>query len=433
MNKSAYRKMISFVLILSLVLLTAACGTGNKGNVADSSSPGADASAGKKVELTFWNGFTGPDRPAYEDLVKQFNEAHPNIEVKMDITPWDTLLTKLPTSWTTGEGPDIAAFTTSLIPKYARSNLILPVDELFDGELKEEMFPQGLTEVLKYDGKWYGAPANFATLMMYYNKDLFESAGLDPDKPPATWEEWLDAIVKTTKTSGSDKQYGLVLADHATIPMWPILVWGNGGDFVSEGQSKLLDPKTIEAFEIWTDLVNNKGISPTGLTGAEADKLFESGKAAMEMNGPWMTAGYTAAGLNYDVAPIPVGPGGPVTLADSVALVAGKNTKHKAEILTFMKFWNSREAQEYLSLNSGFPPTRSDMLDSEKLKENAFVLKFAAASPTARFYLAGLENYSKLNDDIIVPAIQHMTINKKGVEETLENADKGLSELLSEE
>ena len=433
MKTNTYRKIAAFLLILTLAFMTAACGggSGDKGNAASPSGTASGAAGGEKVELTFWNGFTGPDRPAYEALVKQFNETHPNIEIKMDITPWDTLLAKLPTSWTTGEGPDIAAFTTSLIPKYARSNLILPVDELFGAELKEDMFPQGLTEVLKYDGKWYGAPANFATLMLYYNKDLFKAAGLDPEKPPATWAEWQDAILKTTKTSGNDKQYGLVLADHATIAMWPILVWGNGGDFVSGGQSKLLDPKTVEAFQVWSDLVNNKGISPTGLTGAEADKLFQSGKAAMEMNGPWMTAGYTAAGLNYDVAPIPVGPGGPVTLADSVALVAGKNTKHKAEILAFMKFWNSKEAQEYLSVNSGFPPTRTDMLDSEKLKENAFVPKFAAASPTARFYLAGLENYSKVNDDVIVPAIQNMTINKKGVEETLRNAEKGLSGLLS--
>ncbi|TVX94808.1 ABC transporter substrate-binding protein [Cohnella terricola] len=434
MKIKGYGKMTALAMVTSMiVLLTAACGNGsnNKGNAGSSPNSEARAVTGERVELTFWNGFTGPDRPAYEALVQKFNDSQPNIHVKMDITPWDTLLAKLPTSWMTGEGPDMAAFSYSLIPKYAKSNLILPLDELYKGDLTEEMFPQGLTEVLKYEGKWYAAPANFATLMLYYNKDLFKAAGLDPEKPPTTWAEWQDAIIKTTKTSGNDKQYGLVLADHATIPMWPILVWGNGGDFEAEGQSKMLDPKTVEAFKVWSDLVNNKEITPTGLTGAEADKLFQSGKAAMEMNGPWMTAGYTSAGLNYDVAPIPVGPGGPVTLADSVALVAGKNTKHKAEILAFMKFWNSKESQEYLSLNSGFPPTRTDMLDNEKLKENAFVPKFAATSSSARFYLSGLENYANINDEAIVPAIQFITINKKIVEEVLQNADKTLSGLLS--
>lgn len=412
-------KKTGVLLILAMIMIfSAACGSNGASN--------------KKVELTFWNGFTGPDRPAIEELVKRFNEEHPNIQVKMDITPWDTLLAKLPTSWTTGEGPDIAGFNTSLIPKYAKAKLILPVDELFKDNLKG-VFSEGVVNGLKYNDKVYGVPANFATLMMYYNKDLFKEAGLDPENPPKTWVEWHDAIKATTKTSGGEKQYGLVLADHATIPMWPLLIWGNGGDFISaDGKSMMNDDKTVEAFKIWSELVVNNSISPTGLTGAEADKLFQSGKAAMEMNGPWMTGGYTAAGLNYDVTPIPVGPGGPVTLADSIALVAGKNTDHKKQVLEFMKYWNSKESQEYLSLQTGFPPTRTDMLDNENLKANPFVLKFAASSPDARFYLGGLEEYAQINDDIIVPAIQEITIGKKDVNATLKNADEKITKLLSE-
>jgi multiple sugar transport system substrate-binding protein len=419
MNKIQKSRWTSLSFVVVLLLLFTACAGVNSGGGAD-----------EKVTLTFWNGFTGPDRPAIEELVKRFNDAHPDIQVSMDITPWDTLLAKLPTSWSTGEGPDIAGFNTALIPKYAKSKLILPVSELYEGDLKK-VLPEGLLKVLKYDNAYYGAPANFATLMMYYNKDLFKEAGLNPDNPPKTWAEWQAAIVATTKTAGNDKQYGLVLADHATIPMWPLLVWGNGGDFIgSDGKSKINDSKTVEAFKIWSGLVINKGISPTGLTGAEADKLFQSGKAAMEMNGPWMTAGYTEAGLNYDVAPIPAGPGGPVTLADSIALVAGKNTKHKEQVLEFMKFWNSKESQEYLSLQTGFPPTRTDMMDSEKLKENPFVLKFAAASPTARFYLEGQEEYAKINDDVIVPAIQAITFGQSEVEAALKDADAKMSDLL---
>lgn len=391
----------------------------------------AEAKSIENVVITFWNGFTGPDRPAIEELVKQFNETHPNIKVEMDITPWDSLLTKLPVSLSTGGGPDIAGFNSALIPKYAKSNLILPIDELYDEDFSKA-FSEGLLSCVKYDGKYYGSPGNFATLMLYYNKDLFTDAGLDPNNPPKTWDEWKDAIIKTTKVDVIDKQYGLVLADHATIPMWPILVWGNGGDFISQdGKNGLMnDSKTIEAFKFWSDLVITYGISPTGLTGAEADKLFQSGKAAMEMNGPWMTTGYTAAGLNYDVAPIPVGPGGSVTLADAIVLVAGKNTKHKAEVLEFMKFWNSKESQELWSLQSGFPPTRIDMMDNKNFDKNPFILKFAASAPSARFYLQGLVEYGKVNDDVIVPAIQEITINKKDVETVLTEANTKINDIL---
>jgi ABC-type glycerol-3-phosphate transport system substrate-binding protein len=261
---------------------------------------------------------------------------------------------------------------------------------------------------------------------MYYNKDIFKAAGIAA--PPTTWAEWQDDILKTTKTTGTDKQYGLVLADHATIPMWPILVWGNGGDIASADNSKsmLNDPKTVEAFKIWGDLVANKGISPVGLTGAQADTIFGAGKAAMEINGPWMAGGLK---LNYGVAPVPAGPAGKFTLANAAAMVAGKNTKHKDAVYEFMKFWNSAESQAFLSSKSGFPPTRTDLGDNADVKSNPLIPQFAAVAKDAKFYLPGLESFAKIDGDIITPAIQAIT-NKQDVAKVLVDAGKKLDAIL---
>jgi len=420
------KKGLAALWLLCLILVLAACSGGKGGDrsgaPAGGESGGSASPAAGKVTLTFWNGFTGPDRPAYEELVKKFNAEHPKIEVVMDITPWDSLLAKLPTSFVSGQGPDIAGFDSALIPKYAKANLILPLDELYGADgIDPGVLPEGLLKAMKYGNHYYGAPANFATLMMYYNKDLFKEAGLDPNKPPATWDEWKVAIEKTTKTNGSDKQYGFVLGDHSTIPVWPILMWGGGADFVSEdGTKATLDtPEFKSALEFWTDLIANKGASPTNLTGAESDKLFSTGKAAMTITGPWMTSGFTEAGLNYDVAPVPAGPKGSFTLANSVALVAGKDTKHKAEVLEFMKFWNSKASQEYLSVRSGFPPSRLDLEGSEKLKENPFVPKFASVAKSGKFYLQGVEDYTKVDTDIVTPLIQAVTNKQMTVEEAI--------------
>ncbi len=339
-------KRLLYVTIVMIVMLTSCTPAPVVAPAKATQAPAAPQ--GEKVVLKYWNGFTGPDRPALEALVKKFNETHPNIEVQMDIMPWDSLFQKLLTSMTVGAEPDIAAFSFRNLPEYAKAGVLMPLDDLYGGSgIDPKTLPPAYLDIIKYDGKYYGAPMNFATLMMYYNKDLFKAGGLDPENPPKTWEEWTAAVQKLTKDENGDgkpEQYGLVLADHQTIPMWPILVWGNGGKFISDDgkKSMLDDPKTQEAFQVWGEMVAKQGISPVGLTGGEADKLFETGKAAMEMNGPWMTGGYTKAGLNYDVAPVPSGPGGQVTLADAVVMVINKNTKNKEAAYEFFKFWNSK-------------------------------------------------------------------------------------------
>lgn len=393
--------------------------------------------AKEKVTLNFWNGFTGPDRPALEALVKQFNETHPDIEVKLDITPWDSLLQKLPTSMAVGGNPDLAAFTFRLLPQYASNQLLEPLDDLYGANgIDPTTLPPAYLDIIKYDGVNYAAPMNFATLMMYYNKDLFKKAGLNPDNPPKTWKEWKEAILALTideNQDGKPEQYGMVLADNQTIPMWPILVWGNGGRFLTDDlkASRLDDPKTVEAFKIWGDMVVQHKFTPVGLTGGEADKLVETGRAAMEMNGPWMTTGYTAAGLNYDVAPIPAGPAGQVTLADAVVMVVNKKSQHKEAAYEFMKFWNSIEAQIYWAVNTGFPPTRLDIIEDPALNKNPFVAKFAKAAPYARFYLSGTDKANQIDSDIVTPAIQLIARGITPADQALESAAKKANRLLN--
>ncbi len=443
-------KWIGMLLLVAVMVFVSACGNNNAGessndaagtNVSNENANNASGdpaeNAGKsdeqKVTLTYWNGFTGPNRAAYEHVVKEFNASHPNIEVKMNITPWDSLLQKLPTAWKTGTGPDFAAVNTQYLPQYANAGLISPIDELYkeDG-LSLDIFAPALKQNIQYKDHYYAAPANYNPLMLFYNKDIFTEAGLDPENPPQTRDEWIEAIVKTTKADGGNKQYGFVLGDHG-LANWPILIWQNGGSLISEDGSKgtLTDPKTVEALKLWNDLVITKGITPINLAGADAGKLFRSGKAAMMMNGPWATNGFKEAGINFDVAPLPEGPGGSVTLANSDVMVVNKDTKHKAAVLEFMKYWNSKPSQEIIGLESGLPPTRIDMLDDSKLEENPFVLKFASVSKFGKFYLEGLEQFQKIDSDIIVPMIQAITNQTSTVEEATEKANEALNAILS--
>jgi multiple sugar transport system substrate-binding protein len=251
------------------------------------------------VELTLWTGFTGGDRAAYEDLIAAFNETHDDIQVTMEVQPWDTIAQKLPSAWATGQGPDLAtpSFDPNVVAKYLDTNSLLKLDDVGDTSL---LAPSAI-DAFTVDDTLYAVPANVATLQLYYNKSLFAAAGIE--QPPATVEEFkADAAALS-----GDGVVGLSLADHETIQMWPILQWLEGGDIVdADGCSVLDDPKNVAGLQSWVDLVT-AGAAPVGLTGAESDSLFSAGKAAMQLNGPWAAAGYTEAGIDFGVVPVPVG------------------------------------------------------------------------------------------------------------------------------
>ncbi|MCC7448939.1 MAG: ABC transporter substrate-binding protein [Anaerolineae bacterium] len=414
-----YRALLTLLLVASMVLTFAAqVGTAKA----------------QKATLTFWNGFTGPDRPAVEALVKKFNDTHPNIEVKMEISPWDSLMQNLLSTMSAGQGPDVVGIHFQFLPQYAKSGYVLDLTDQYKAgsELDPAHFPPALVELMKYDGKFYAAPMNYATLMMYYNKDLFKAAGLDPEKPPTDWTSWIDAIKKLTKTEAGQEQYGLAIGEHDTIPNWPIFLWANGGDVVGkDGKSALADPKTIEALKTWTDLVIKNKISPIGLGGAEADKLFQTGKAAMEITGPWMVNGFTEAKLNFGVAPVPAGPAGKVTVADTVLMMVNKSTKSKDAALEFVQYWNSKDSQAYFAAQTGFPPARTDITDNADLKANQWSQQFASVAPESRFYLPGQEKFAQIDAEVFIPMIQKITQGQASVEDAAKEADKALNDLLA--
>jgi multiple sugar transport system substrate-binding protein len=388
--------------------------------------------AASKVTLTYWNGYTGPNRPAMEALVKKFNTSHPNTQIQMTITPWDSLLQKLPSALASGSGPDLMGIDFTYLPQYAQSGYIKNLSSAYSsGALSSSIFPKGLVKVLKYQGKFYGAPIDFNPLMMYYNKTLFKKAGLNPNKPPATWTQWISDIKKLTTHSGGQDQYGIALGVHDTIPNWPILMWGEGGDVIVNGKPALTNPKTVKALTIWSNLVKNDKVSPLNLAGADADKLFQTGKAATEVTGPWATTGYTQAKVNYDVAPVPAGPAGPVTLADSNLMMINAKSKNSAAAIQFMQFWNSKASQTYFAVNSGSPPDRTDLVHNAGLRKNQWVPKFASVLSSGRFYLPGQTKYTQIDTDVVVPMVQQIIYGRMSVAQATKQYNQQLTKLLA--
>lgn len=388
-------------------LFAVAAGAAVAGLVFTGCSGGGTSTAGP-VELTVWTGFTGGDAPGYEEIVADFNASQSKIKVTMTAQPWDTIQQKLPSAWLTGQGPDIAtpASDPNVIAQYVKTKSVLPLTQTGTGdtEIDVDSFATALVDEFTYDDTLYAVPANFATLSLYYNKALFNTAGLTP---PTTVEE-LKAAAKQLTTGDT---YGLVLADNNTIQMWPVLQWLEGGDIVDDQNCSVLDSEAGRAsLQPWVDLVVNDKISPVGLTGAEADALFSAGKAAMEINGPWAAPGYKAAGIDLGIVAVPVASDGkPVTLGSTAPLAISAKSKHPKEAQEFLAYWTGKTAQKKFSLSTGFPSLRTDLADDAELSADPVVSVFSSQVPTSRLYLPQVPNATQVDSEGYVPLIGNLT------------------------
>jgi multiple sugar transport system substrate-binding protein len=387
----------------------------------------ASASAKKAapVTLTMWSGLTGGDHTTYVGLVKEFNASHPDIKVQVTYLPWDSIAQKLPSAMASGSGPDMAMpdYNAGTVREYIKNGLITPINGLLNMVPKKDIAP-AILNAFTVNGNLYAAPANWATLQLYWNKTMFAKAGISG--PPKTMTQLLADAKKLT----GNGQYGISLADNNTAPMWPIIIWAGGGDIVnSKGCSVLDSPKSVSAISAFATAIHTDGITQVGLSGQDADNLFSAQKAAMELNGPWAAGEYTPVHVNFGIAPVPVGSSGkPVTAALTDPIVVNAKSQHLAQALTFFAWLLGKQQQVYLAVHANYPPSRTDMSSDPGLKTNPLVKVFATGTPYARLFLPQFANFNQIVTNVFTPAIQEVE-RGANVASTMATASKQLNQL----
>ena len=399
------------------------------------SQAGSSTSGDKPVTLTFWNSFTGPDRPGVEGLVKKFNDSQKSIKVDLTVMPGDVMTQKLLPAWQSKTGPTVVGMDPSGVPGFAEKKVIQPIDDLYtSGQLDLKTLTTAQIAATTWKGKRYGAPMSSATAMLYYNKKLLAAAGID--KPADTLEGLGEQAVQLTKyQAGADStnQYGMVLADHAAVPIWASLIWGWGGGIVSsDGKSSgFSSSATVKAVNYWNNLIQKDHISPIGLSGVDAGSLFSAGRAAFNIEGPWAATGYKEAGIDFGVVPVPAGPSTQTSVAvgANLALSSSATADQRKAALTFMAYWNSKPNQVYWSVTTSYPPNRTD-IETSQLSANPTAVAFAQKQKE-RFFPGGVViNYSQVSDDIFIPAIQKITNNQGSTASVLGDASDQITSAL---
>ncbi|KQR52032.1 sugar ABC transporter substrate-binding protein [Leifsonia sp. Leaf336] len=358
--------------------------------LAGCSGTGAASSTGH-VDLTFWHGYTEADGKVLDTIVDDFNKSQKNITITTTTKTWavigDTLLPALSAK----KGPDIVAVPAETLPVYATKGAFAKLDDFYAGDVANANLNPRAVEMEKVNGAYYGVPTGFVPLSVIYNKALFEKAGINTF--PTTWDEWVaDAKKLTDPATG---QYGLALPDHATVGngVWASLFYGNGGEIVNGSKSVVDSKANQETLSYWSKAVIEDKISPTGLDGVASDKLFSSGKAAMEIGGPWMAGVAEANKIDYGIAGIPAGPKASASSAIgiSAAVTAQADPAKQAAAKKFFDYFFTKEVATKWSLGSGWPPLRTD-IPASAVSANPVVEALTKIAGDARPLLPGVAN-----------------------------------------
>ena len=249
---------LGLVSVGLLSVLLVACSDDKDASDKDSSS---NEGSSDEIVLEYWQYAFDAKVKLMDDLIKEFEADNPGIKVKQTNFPYDQYNEKVAAQVPAGKGPDVINLFYGWVPKYVDSGYLqpLPQDAFPHEEIESEFFP--LVEATKLDGEYWTIPTAVRTLALFYNKDLFEEAGLDPNSPPKDWDELQEYAEKLTKADGSGRleQSGMAWEPSQQGHQWlrDGLTRQAGGEVLSDDKKSVIwgdDPAGLEAFQILVEL-----------------------------------------------------------------------------------------------------------------------------------------------------------------------------------
>lgn len=263
------------------------------GTSAAPASKGQEAASQEKIELTFFYpiGVGGALATLIENLATEFTRENPNI-VLTPVFTGDSgeTTTKAVSALQGGTPPDFAILANHELYTFLDMDAIMPLDEFIAADGGQEYIDDFIPAFLEnsyYDGHIYSIPFQRSTVIMYYNKDHFKEAGLDPEKPPVNWEELREYAKKLTVTdsSGNVSRYGVLFSDDPFIFSGFCRQNSSSPDFQlmsGDGKSVNFDtPENVEALQFFMDLKED-GVMPEGsIKFADAPSNFMAGAASI--------------------------------------------------------------------------------------------------------------------------------------------------------
>ncbi len=284
--------------------------------------------------------------PVHVKYIAEWEKENPGWTVAPELVGWAQCQDKATTLAAAGSPVGMAYVGSRTLKEFAANDLIVPVP--MTDEEKAAYYPH-IVDTVTFDGEQWGVPIAFSTKALYWNKDLFTQAGLDPEVPPKTWAEEI-AFAKQIKEKTGIPGFGMSAKTFDnTMHQFLHWVYTNDGQITDADGNVVMDsPQVLAALEAYKEMVPYSEEGPTAYEQNEVRAIWLDGKVAMIQAA--VGAAYRAdeAKMNWGVAALPLGPDakGPGTLliTDSLAIFKGTGVEDKAA--EFAKYITSPEVQE---------------------------------------------------------------------------------------
>lgn len=374
--------------------------------LAATASP-VSAQAETEVRMYFPVAVGGPVTKIIDDYAAAFEKANPGIKIKpIYAGDYVQTITKVLTAIKGGDTPETAILLAADLFTLYDEDVIVPIDGFVktdDDKKWLASFYPAFMENAKVEGKTYAIPFQRSTPVLYYNKDMFKAAGLDPSKGPTNWAEMREMAKKLTKkdASGAVTQWGIQIpSDGNTGWLFTGVTQGNGVRLNNEAGNKVSydDPKVIEAVQGWYDLSKVDGSHPPGIISWGATpRDFLEGKAAMI----WHTTGNLTnikqnAKFDFGVAWLPgMKQNGAPTGGGNFYVFKGVSPAKQEAAFKFIKFMTQPDIAADWSVKTGYVATS----------------EAAYATKTLQDYTAGF-NQAIIARDQLKHAVPELTVHE---------------------
>lgn len=372
-----------------------------------------------------------------EAIIAAFEEENPGCHVELEYIP-DNYVQIIDTMFLGGDAPDVIYGHPHYFTAWAANGLLMNLNEMFEEDhdfFYGDDFATNLYDMFKYKGDHVGTINGHDSFLLFYNKTMFDEAGVEYPAEDWTWDDFIAAGQKLTKTDGDNKQYGIIISE-----LNPYM-YSFGGDMYDDmnNPSKVVadSPENIAAFQFMQDCIYKYGIAPdtkdTDLLGGS----FATGKVAMEITGAWGVASYARVeDFEWDVAMVPLREGYPRRCSAYFAGYAVNADAQNPELAKeFAKYFQSDRAQKLLcemgliTVINNTIASSDEALKGEGSPEHAYYRVTTAEHATNGY--ANLINREETKAKVIDPMLDRLIAGTSTPEECAKDLQEGLEALLA--